>query len=91
MKRDGYCDCIDDNLKINSEGVCTECDVLGCKSCSNETNVCSECYGDFLLKEVENVCVCNEGSKAPNEKYECSDCFVEACKSCISSDPYKCR
>ena len=76
---DGKCICAKNDEKIDENGQCVNCQVVGCEEC-NKPDDCSKCVGDLVLKDGE--CGCPEGQSLRPDKTCSSDCTVSGCKKC---------
>ena len=71
-----------------SEGVCLECNVIGCLSCYS-LNICQQCRSGMSI-DSNGQCVCNNRLQAPYlSTSTCSTCYIGGCKQCRSA--YACN
>ena len=81
MKIDEVCVCQDKSKRLNPEGYCELCLVLGCQSCATgDSSTCVSCDDGMTLNDGK--CFCPEGDQRFNAEGECVDCFVDGCEVC---------
>ena len=74
-----------ENQRLDAEGMCTTCMVIGCYECvEGNPNACAQCT-DFhrtTLSEDKTECICKNMLMKPGVDGMCGYCAVQGCLSC---------